>query len=348
VYRKAELAPSPSSEFELPFGGRLSADNRWVKMAQLIPWSEFESEYAQNFPTEKGAPAKSFRMALGALIIKEKLGISDRETVEQIRENPYLQYFVGQSSYSNELPFDPSLLVHFRQRISPNLINNVNERMVEKIRSITPVKTEKKKDSVAKNESPNRGKLIIDATCAPADISYPTDLGLLNRARVHTEKIIDILYKLLKGQIQKKPRTYRNLARKDYLLIAKQRRPSRQKKRQAIKKQLQYIKRNLAHVEQLIESGATLERLKKKQYKTLLVLTEVYRQQQWLFDNNKQSIEDRIVSLSQPHIRPIVRGKAGKSVEFGAKISASCFEGYVFLDRMSWDSFNESGDLKAG
>jgi len=249
--------------------------------------------------------------------------------------------------HPNELPFDPSLLVHFRQRISPNLINNVNERMVEKIRSITPVKPEKKKDSDAKNELPNRGKLIIDATCAPADISYPTDLGLLNRARVHTEKIIDILYKQLKGQINKKPRTYRNLARKDYLLIAKQRRPSRHKKRQAIKKQLQYIKRNLAHIEQLIDSGASLEGLNKKQYKTLLVLTEVARQQQWLFDNNKQSIEDRIVSLSQPHIRPIVRGKAGKSVEFGAKISASCFEGYVFLDRMSWDNFNESGDLKA-
>jgi len=66
-----------------------------------------------------------------------------------------------------------------------------------------------------------------------------------------------------------------------------------------------------------------------------------------LFDNNKQSIADRIVSLSQPHIRPIVRGKAGESVEFGAKLSASCFEGYVFLDRMSWDNFNESGDLKA-
>ena len=90
----------------------------------------------------------------------------------------------------------------------------------------------------------------------------------------------------------------------------------------------------------------TLEGLNKKQYKTLLVLTEVPRQQQWLFDNDKQSIEDRIVSLSQPHIRPIVRGKAGKSVEFGAKLSASCFEGYVFLDRMSWDNFNESGDLK--
>ena len=95
MYRKAELVPSPPSEFELPFGGRLSADNRWVKMAQLIPWSEYESEYAQNFPTEKGLRAKSFRMALGALIIKEKLGISDRETVEQIRKNPYIQYFIG-------------------------------------------------------------------------------------------------------------------------------------------------------------------------------------------------------------------------------------------------------------
>src|SRR4028119_1638914 len=257
MYRKVESAAKIASDFELPFDGKLAEDNRWVMMAKLIPWSEFESEYAQNFATEMGAPAKSFRMALGALIIKEKLGISDRETVEQIRENPYLQYFIGQSTYSNELPFEPSLLVHFRQRISPNLINKVNERMVEKMRSITPIKPEKKKDSDAKNESPNRGKLIVDAPSAPADISYPTDLGLLNAARVHTEKILDILYKQIKKNTNKKPRTYRNLARKDYLLIAKQRRPSRNKKRQALKKQLQYIKRNLAHIEQLIDSGAT-------------------------------------------------------------------------------------------
>ena len=142
-----------------------------------------------------------------------------------------------------------------------------------------------------KNESSNRGQLIIDAPSAPADISYPTDLGLLNRARVHTEKIIDILYKQIKEKTTKKPRTYRNLARKDYLLIGKQRRPTRNKRRQAIKKQLQYIKRNLAHIEQLIDSGASLEGLNKKQYKILLVLTEVARQQQWLFDNDKQSIE---------------------------------------------------------
>lgn len=119
MYRKFELAPKPPSEFGLPFEERLSADNRWVKIAQIIPWDEFESEYAANFPAAHGAPAKSFRMAMFALIIKEKLEISDRETVEHIRENPNIQYFIGQSNYSNELPFDPSLLVYFRQRISP-------------------------------------------------------------------------------------------------------------------------------------------------------------------------------------------------------------------------------------
>lgn len=109
--------------------------------------------------------------------------------------------------------------------------------MVEKIRASAQLNPKKqKKDSDAKNESPNRGKLIRDATCAPADISYPTDLGLLNGARVHTEKIIDILYKQIPEKKHKKPRTYRNRARKDYLAVAKQRRPTRNKRRQAIKK----------------------------------------------------------------------------------------------------------------
>jgi hypothetical protein len=184
--------------------------------------------------------------------------------------------------------------------------------MVEKMRSITPVKTEKKKDSDAKNKSPNSGKLIIDATCAPAEISYPTDLGLLNRARVHTEKNIDILYKLLKGQIPKKLKTYRNLARQNYLLIAKKRR-STKKKRRAIKKQLPYIKRNLAHIEQLIDASATLESLDKKQYKIFLILTKISRRQQCLFDNDKQSIEDKIVSLSQPIFVPESEEKQEKA-----------------------------------
>src|SRR5512147_54029 len=120
MYRKAQKQETTAENFELPVGGKLASDNRWVIMANIIPWSEFEAEYAAIFSASMGAPAKTFRMALGALIIKEKLGISDRETVEQIRENPYLQYFIGMSVYSNKPPFDPSMLVHFRERIDMN------------------------------------------------------------------------------------------------------------------------------------------------------------------------------------------------------------------------------------
>ena len=150
MYRKAEQVEIESKNFELPFGGKLSEDNRWVIMAKLIPWAEVEEEYAKKFTVEIGAPAKSSRMALGALIIKEKLGISDREsvaghppsTVEQIRENPYLQYFIGLKSYRNEAPFEASMLVHFRQRLEIDVVNKINIKMCEEGRG--EVKTEKK------------------------------------------------------------------------------------------------------------------------------------------------------------------------------------------------------------
>ena len=81
-----------------------------------------------------------------------------------------------------------------------------------------------------------------------------------------------------------------------------------------------------------VNSGADLSSLAPSKYKMLLVVAEVYRQQLWMYENESNRIDDRIVSITQPHIRPIVRGKAGNPVEFGAKISVSCFENYVFLD----------------
>ncbi|MCZ8250542.1 transposase, partial [Microcystis sp. LE19-195.1E] len=136
MYRKSELPSTPPENFELPFEGKLSQDNRWVIMANLIPWSEFEAEYASLFSEEMGAPAKTFRIAMSALIIQERLGISDRETVEQIRENPYLQYFIGLTNYQIEAPFDASMMVYFRKRIKLNLLNKINQEMVKKGREI--------------------------------------------------------------------------------------------------------------------------------------------------------------------------------------------------------------------
>lgn len=246
MYRKEESTPIPAESFDLPFEGKLSSDNRWVMMADLIPWKEFESEYSSFFSKEMGAPAKSFRMALGALIIKEKLGISDRETIEQIKENPYLQYFIGMSSYINEALFDASMLVHFRERISADLVHRVNQETVKRMLETTSStlatesaeSTQKKTEELEKEDNTprNRGKLILDATCAPADISYPTDLELLNQARKQTERIIDLLYEQIKSTLEKKPRTYREIARKDYLEVAKKRRVSQKDRKKAIKK----------------------------------------------------------------------------------------------------------------
>ncbi len=341
MYRKDKQPSIVAEKFELPFEGKLSENNRWVIMAKLIPWSDFEQEYASLFSEEMGAPAKSFRIALGSLIIKEKLGTSDIETVEQIKENPYLQYFIGLSYYSHEPPFDASMLSHFRQRIDINLVNKINESMVKKNEEETS-SSPKKKRKEEKVQVGNRGKLIIDATCCPSDIAYPTDLNLLNQARVVTEKIIDKLYKPLRSALKDKPKTYRKKARKNYLKIAKQRKPRKKARLRVIKQQLQYIKRNLSHIENLLMEGASLGCLNRLEYKKLLVTTEIYRQQLWMYENKTNRIEDRIVSINQPHIRLIVRGKAGSSVEFGAKISASCVDGYVFLDYLSWDNFNES------
>jgi transposase, IS5 family len=150
MYQQSGNKPKPPENFQMPFEASLAVDNRWVMMAKLIPWEEFEEQYAQNFSPEMGAPAKSFRMALGALIIKEKLGISDRETVEQIRENPYLQHFIGLERYQNEAPFDSSMLVHFRQRIGGDLVNQLNRKIVANIE-----KGEEKENPVKKSPRKN-------------------------------------------------------------------------------------------------------------------------------------------------------------------------------------------------
>jgi hypothetical protein len=357
MYRTTNSKQLSFENFYLPFGGKLSGDNRWVKLASLIPWHELESEYAKQFSEDTGAPAKSFRVALGALIIKERLGTSDRETVEQIRENPYLQYFLGFSEYSDVPPFEASTFVHFRKRLGLDLVLRMNEVIVQSIleeeselsasssEELADSDKEKDNDDDPSDPPKNRGQLILDATCAPADIRYPTDLDLLNEAREYSERIIDDLYEQIKGQLHKKPRTYRQLARKEYLTIAKKRKPTHKQIRKGIRKQLNYLRRNLAHIDDLIAAGARLSGLSKRRYRILLIISEVLRQQQEMYDNGTHRVDDRIVSIAQPHVRPIVRGKAGKPVEFGAKLSASCINGCVFLDRLSWDNFNESGDL---
>jgi transposase, IS5 family len=344
MYRHNDPNQMTFEDFYLPFSGRLRSDNRWVLLSKHIPWDQVERDYAGLFGgSDTGREAKSARLALGALIVKERLGTTDRETVEQIRENPYLQYFLGFPEYKDEEPFHPSLMTHFRKRFDKEALTKINEAIVLAAPQAAQAQTSEQ-DEPPKDPPPShRGKLIVDATCTPADISYPTDVKLLSEAREKTEEMIDMMHQPFIGD-RPKPRTYRQKARRDYMAIVKQRRPGAKKIRKAVRKQLGYLRRNLQTITQMASEGL-LKHLSKRLHRLLLVIGEVYRQQVWMYRNRIHRIEDRIVSLHQPHVRPIVRGKAGRPVEFGAKISVSLVDGFSFVDTLRWDAFNESGDL---
>lgn len=338
MYRKEDTRQLKFENFYLPFGGKLRSDNRWVILAGQIPWPEIERTYGQQFCDDNGAEAKPARMALGALIIKERLGVTDRETVEQIRENPYLQYFLGLSEYTEKEPFHHSMMTHFRKRFDQAALATINQSIVDTAITSAPKQVKDDDDTPS-----NQGKLIVDATCTPADVAYPTDLNLLNEAREKTEEMIDVMHAPFMG-LESKPRTYRQKARKSYLAVAKQKKPGDRKIRKAIGQQLRYLRRNLGAIEQMASQGRLMY-LGKRLYRLLLVVQELYRQQQWMYENQIHSVSHRIISLSQPHVRPIVRGKAKSPVEFGAKVSVSLVNGFSFVETIGWEAYNESCEL---
>jgi hypothetical protein len=366
MYRKHHNGQLSIEEFHVPFGGTLDPENRWVKFSALMPWVELEETYATQFNPTTGAPAKPVRVAFGALFIKQRLGLTDEETVEQVRENPYMQFFLGFSGYSSKPPFDPSMMVHFRKRFTEEDLKRINELIVERgkamlMEAVASISNDDADDPDADAgnqlsldelvkpadwpEEKNWGTLSIDASCTPADITYPTDLKLLNEARESTERIIDDLCKQSTDLRKHRPRYDRGRARAAFLIVAKQKRPRWSRIKAAIRSQLDYVRRNLDAIDALIASGARLSGLKTHWWQKLLVISELHHQQGILLNADTRSMPNRIVNLVQRHVRPIVRGKARAAVEFGAKISVSVRNGFPFLHRISWDPYNESEDL---
>lgn len=288
--------------------------------------------------------------------------LDDRETVAQIAENMYMQYFLGYSSFNPGPPFDASLFVGFRSRMGIEQINAINARIHTLYQNIT----NKASGTTKKGEQSNdpgtghqlsdtgtneeqtgepithKGRVLFDATACPQDIAYPTDLGLLSEAREKSQELMDVIYK--KALHFKKPRTYRKEARKQFLKIAQKKNKSRNEIRKGVGKQLRYLARNLKSIDKLLDKCNPFP-LDPREQKYLMVIHTLYRQQKKMFDAKEHSVDDRIVSIHQPHVRPIVRGKTNAKVEFGAKIHVSLVDGYAFLDELSWDAFNEGSHL---
>lgn len=360
-------------EFGSDFEMKLNPQNRWIQMAHILPWDRLVAPYVQLMSEDKGRPCINPRVVIGALIVKHKLKQSDAETVQLIQENPYIQYFLGYTSFQQTIPFDSSLFVYIRKRMGVAEFDAMTEVLIKKseefddegdnktkLKRSKPadtksegVKTEETKTEEVKEAEikvPNQGKLILDATVADQYIPYPNDVMLASTARQWSEKIIDFLHKEILFLHPKtiKVRTYRQEARKAYLNFAKNKKHTKKSIRKALKQQLSCLKRNLGHIENQLE-------LLKKEANWILVgqylkryeaIKTLYDQQQTMYDTGTNSCPNRIVNIAQPFVRPIVRGKNGRKVEFGAKINLSISNGFSRISHHSFEAFNEGTKLE--
>lgn len=344
MYKPLDKLQHSFLDFNQPMGLKMNPDNRWVKMADCILWDEFEIKYAELFPNDTCNVAKPLRMALGALIIQTKFQFADRELVEQITENPYLQYFIGLPGYQEEAPFDASTLVLFRKRITAEIPMEANKYLLahkEDGKNDNPPPSAGGSDTPdISKEDGNKRTLTLDATCAPVNIRYPQDISLLNEAR---EKLKAIIYRFCKSYGLPLPRRYRRRARKDYLAFAKSRKHSAENIRKELRKQLGYVARDIRYLDGFMSRGYAMTDKEISRYLTILML---YEQQKYIYDNKVHSIERRIVSITQPWIRPIVRGKDKAPVEFGAKFDLSLdSEGCGYIEKISFEAYNERASL---
>lgn len=326
-------------EFSSPFELAIDPENRWVKLSNLIDWDVIVKSYIAKMNINLGRPGINPRVAIGAFLVKHILKLSDEETLKTIQENVYVQYFLGFNTYQSKLAFSPNLFVEIRKRMGLEEFNNFNDLLCKEA-------YKEKDEKVNKNPKVlNFGKLQADATVCDQYIKYPTDLDLLNQAREWTEEIIDELYLKL-GVLGSKPRTYRQIARKDWLNTSKKKNKSSKVLRKAIKKQLNYLTRNFKSIEKQLDStdDRTIP-LSRNLLKKYYVIQNVYSQQKEMYDNKTKKHPDRIVSISQPHVRPIPRGKQNRKTEFGAKVNISLDNGFARIDRLDWNAFNEGGEL---
>jgi len=316
----------------------LDPNNRWIQLGALLPWDRMVEVYAKRFSPNMGAKAVNPRWVIGAFIIKHKLRLTDEETLLSISENPYMQFFLGLETYRPTQLFSPTLFVELRKRLGEDTFDEFSRTLITLSEDVA--------GASGAADTP-AGKIKIDATVADQYIRYPTDLSLVNEARVKTERIIDELWELVKDQVPVKPRTYRKVAHKRYLSQSKKKKASKASLRKALRYLLNCVERNLGHIDQMLGmlEGRAFP-LPHKYQRQLWVIHTLYDQQRGMYDADSRRCDDRIVSISQPHVRPIVRGKTGKSVEFGAKLGLSLFGGYLTHQTLSWDAYNEASDLQ--
>jgi hypothetical protein len=320
----------------MPYSGQIDAENRWVKMAEMLPWDELDGIYRRYFDDRRQGVIKKCRLITGLMVGQMILEMSDREIVSFFHENPYFQYFCGQDTFVarlNRRVIHPSLLSKRRRRLGIEYMNAFEAEVLKVLIQ----------NGVVKGK-----KLMLDATVFEANITYPNDVKLLNTVRewcCHT--ILNVKNGLDPKQ---KIRTMRRAARNVYLQYQKTRRKTDAYIRKTRNRMLRFTNRNMAQLELLVEKAKSMAEsfsvsILQKIEARLAVAKLIYDQQLTMSKTRGKRVANRIVSFHQPLVRPMIRGKEGGNYEFGIKAHVALVDGYGFLDSASFDSFHEGNLL---
>ena len=317
----------------------LSKQNRWVKLADNLPWEKIEKEYNKRLRNvHHGAGNKPARMVVGALIVKHIENLSDARTIQAIQENPYMQYLLGLTAFTEKPVFVPELFVLVRKRLDAEFFNMLTLMLAEADGS------KPRQERVDEDGNAHGGTLKVDATCCDAEVRYPTDSNLLEDGSRLIDRLLD---KFCSRHHVRKPQTHRAESRQAFIALTKKKRKGRKLIDKTKLTQLRCLQADFQIFLDFLGRHASnlLACFSRHDRKCLQAAFRMYDQQKTMFEENVRTCADRIISIYQPHLRPIVRGKAKAKVEFGAKIGASIVNGYTYVDHLSWDAYNESMDL---
>ncbi len=286
--------PTPASGelFQQELTSLINLEHPLVKLAGLIDWEVFQSQWAGYFPSKTGRPATPPRLIAGLLYLQHTFALSDEALIWAWVENPYWQYFCGETHFQHEPPIDPSSLTRWRKRIG--------EAGVERLLSATIDAARRGK--VVKEKSFD--KVIVDTTVMEKAIAYPTDSQLMETGRQHLVKLAESLNITLRQNYNREaPRLAAQAARYAHARQYRRMRATLKTQRTLLGRVWRDIQRKLgADQSQLEVVKATLSKVQR-----LL--------------NQQRTDKNKLYSLHAPEVECIAKGKVRQPYEFGVKVS---------------------------
>lgn len=299
------------------------------RIRALLPLKEMADELALHFPKKHSrgnTPMFPPDGEIALMFLKPYTGLSDDGLIEMLNGSIHMQMFCGVLIDPSRPIKDGKIVSAIRNRLAPRL-DIVRQQSV----------LYKKWDSMLKDKD----LCMSDATCYESHLRYPTDIKLMWEC---CEWLHKLLQKTCREQGERLPRSKYNEVAKARLAYAKQRKPKKSATRRMQRRLLKLLGKLIGQWNCLCRMYAPVIHLSAEQDKRIMAIKEVHRQQTDHF--NKKEVKHRIVSIDRPYIRPIVRGKENKRVEFGAKVNNIQVDGISFIEHHSFEAFNEGTRLK--